>query len=127
VGEQLIADNFPLGTQLGNGATEIDGVPEDDGGNGEIEVRRPVSLIFIGDDRFRHGVQSLHCGHRVLEAGEHAVVVSVPISGRPRRFAPSYYIANRFHVLTGHSRKKSERRNKAMPASSLALRAAACA
>ena len=46
VGEQLIADDLAAGTQLVNGAPEIDGVPEDDGRNGQIEAGSPVSLIF---------------------------------------------------------------------------------
>jgi hypothetical protein len=46
MGEQLVADNLPLEAQFGNGAAEIDGVPEDDSRDGEIEARRPVSLVF---------------------------------------------------------------------------------
>jgi helix-turn-helix resolvase-like protein len=41
VGEQLIADNLTPGAQFGNGAAEIDGVPEDDGGEGKIEADFP--------------------------------------------------------------------------------------
>jgi hypothetical protein len=41
VGEQFIADNLPPGAQFGNGAAEIDGVPEDDGGEGKIEADFP--------------------------------------------------------------------------------------
>jgi hypothetical protein len=55
VGEQFITDNIPLGTQFGNGAAEIDGVPEDDGGDGEIDSEptlgscgRPAWLRICG-------------------------------------------------------------------------------
>jgi hypothetical protein len=36
--EQIIAENFTLGTQFINRAPEIDGVPEDYGRDGEIEA-----------------------------------------------------------------------------------------
>jgi hypothetical protein len=37
-----------LGAKLGDGAAEIDGVPEGDGGDREVETRGPVALIFEG-------------------------------------------------------------------------------
>jgi hypothetical protein len=46
VGEQIVADGLAPGVQLIDGAAELDGVPEDHGGDSEIEVGRPVSLIF---------------------------------------------------------------------------------
>jgi hypothetical protein len=44
--KQGIADDLALRTQLIDGAPKIDGIPEDDGRDGEIEARGPVSLIF---------------------------------------------------------------------------------
>ena len=46
VGDELIGDGFAAGTQLVDGASEIDGVPEDDGGDGEIEAGGAVALVF---------------------------------------------------------------------------------
>jgi hypothetical protein len=37
-----------LGAKLGDGEAEIDGVPEGDGGDREVETRGPVALIFEG-------------------------------------------------------------------------------
>ena len=48
VGEQIVADGLAPGAQFGCGAAEIDGVPQDHGGDGEIEAGRPVFLIFEG-------------------------------------------------------------------------------
>ena len=48
MGKRIVADNLTLGAQLGKSAPEIDGVPEDDSRDGEIEARGPVSLIFEG-------------------------------------------------------------------------------
>ena len=48
MGKQIVADNLTLGAQFGNSAPEINGVPEDDSRDGEIEARSPVSLIFEG-------------------------------------------------------------------------------
>jgi hypothetical protein len=39
MGKQIIADKLTLGTQLGQSATEINGVPEDYSRDGEIEAR----------------------------------------------------------------------------------------
>ncbi len=39
VGEQLIGQSFGLGAKLSNGVAEVDGVPEDDGGDREVEAR----------------------------------------------------------------------------------------
>ena len=36
VGEQFIGQRFAFGAKLGNGVTEVDGVPEDDGGDREF-------------------------------------------------------------------------------------------
>jgi hypothetical protein len=38
-----------VGAQFGNSAPEINGVPEDDSRDGEIEARSPVPLIFEGE------------------------------------------------------------------------------
>ena len=46
MGKQKIADNLTLSAQFGNGAPEIDGVPEDDGRYGEIEAGSPVPLVL---------------------------------------------------------------------------------
>ena len=46
MGEQGIAENLALGAQLVNCAPETDGVPKDDGRDGEIEAGGSVSLIF---------------------------------------------------------------------------------
>src|ERR1700741_5199337 len=48
VGEQRVGQNFALGAKLGDGAAEIDGVPEGDGGDREVETRGPVALVFEG-------------------------------------------------------------------------------
>ena len=36
VGEQRVGQSFALGAKLGDGAAEIDGVPEGDGGDREV-------------------------------------------------------------------------------------------
>ena len=48
VGEKCVEQKFALGAKLGDGAAEIDGVPEGDGGDREVETRGPVALIFEG-------------------------------------------------------------------------------
>ncbi len=48
MGEQGVVDDLALGAQLIDGAAEIDGIPEGDGRDGEIEPGSPVSLIFEG-------------------------------------------------------------------------------
>jgi hypothetical protein len=48
VGEQHVGQNFALGAKLGDSVAEIDGVPEGDGGDREVETRGPVALIFEG-------------------------------------------------------------------------------
>jgi hypothetical protein len=48
VGEQRVGQKFALDAKLGDGAAEIDGVPEGDGGDREVETRGPVALIFQG-------------------------------------------------------------------------------
>ncbi len=42
VGEQRVGQGFALGAKLGDGVAEIDGVPEDDGGNREVETGGPA-------------------------------------------------------------------------------------
>ena len=49
--EQLVADGFATGAQLVHGAAEINGVPEDHCGNGEVETGSSVSLIFEASSR----------------------------------------------------------------------------
>src|ERR1700722_16355641 len=48
VGEKRVGQKFALSAKLGDGAAEIDGVPEGDGGDREVETRGPVALIFEG-------------------------------------------------------------------------------
>jgi hypothetical protein len=48
VGEQLIGRSFGLGPKLGDGVVEVDGVPEDDGGDREVEAGGTVALVFEG-------------------------------------------------------------------------------
>jgi hypothetical protein len=48
VGQQRVGQNFALDAKLGDGAAEIDGVPQGDGGDREVEIRSPVALIFEG-------------------------------------------------------------------------------
>ena len=48
VGEQLIGRSFGLGAKLGDGVGEVDGVPEDDGGDREVEAGGTVALVFEG-------------------------------------------------------------------------------
>ena len=48
VGEQLIGRSFGLGAKLGDGVVEVDGVPEDDGGDREVEAGGTVALVFEG-------------------------------------------------------------------------------
>ena len=48
MGEQLIGRSFGLGAKLGNGVAEVDRIPEDDGGDREVEARGTVALVFEG-------------------------------------------------------------------------------
>jgi hypothetical protein len=48
MGEKRVGQKFALSAKLGDGAAEIDGVPEDDGGDRKVETRGPVALIFEG-------------------------------------------------------------------------------
>ena len=48
MGEQLVRQRFALSTELCNGAAEVDGVPEDDGHDREVEAGGTVALIFEG-------------------------------------------------------------------------------
>jgi hypothetical protein len=48
VGEQCVGQNFALDAKLGDGVGEIDGVPEGDGGDREVETRGPIALVFEG-------------------------------------------------------------------------------
>ena len=43
---QLIGRSFGLGAKLGDGVVEVDGVPEDDGGDREVEAGGTVALVF---------------------------------------------------------------------------------
>ena len=38
VGEQFVGQSFGLGAKLGSGVARVDRIPEDDGGNGEVEA-----------------------------------------------------------------------------------------
>jgi len=46
VSEKLVGNDFAARTQFGDNAAEIDGVPEDDGGDGKVEAGGAVALIF---------------------------------------------------------------------------------
>ena len=46
MGKQLIRNDFAARTQFVDGAAEIEGVPENDGGDGEIEARGAIALVF---------------------------------------------------------------------------------
>jgi len=46
MGKAFIWNGLALGAQLGNGTTEIDCVPEDHGGNREIESTGAIALVF---------------------------------------------------------------------------------
>jgi hypothetical protein len=46
VGEKLIGNDLAARAQLLYGAAEINDVPKDDGGDGEIEARGAVALVF---------------------------------------------------------------------------------
>jgi hypothetical protein len=47
--EQLVRDDFAARAQFADGASEIDGVPEHDGGDGEIEAGGTVAHLSITD------------------------------------------------------------------------------
>ncbi len=46
VGDELVGDGFAAGTQLVDGASQIHGVPENDGGDREIEAGGAVALVL---------------------------------------------------------------------------------
>jgi len=46
VSEKLVGNDFAARTQFGDSAAEIDGVPEDDGGDGKVEAGGAVALVF---------------------------------------------------------------------------------
>ena len=48
VGKQFIGQRFAFGAKLGNGVSEVDGVPEDDGGDREVKAIGTVALVFEG-------------------------------------------------------------------------------
>ena len=48
MGEQRIGQSFAFGAKLGDGVAEIDGIPEGDGGDREVETRGPIALVFEG-------------------------------------------------------------------------------
>ena len=45
---KIIGNSLAARTQFVDDATEIDGIPEDHGGDGKVEAGSPVSLIFEG-------------------------------------------------------------------------------
>jgi hypothetical protein len=51
MGEKRVGQKYALSTKLGDGAAEIDGIPEGDGGDREVETRGPVALIFEARSR----------------------------------------------------------------------------
>jgi hypothetical protein len=48
MGEKIVGDGFAARAQLIDGAAEVDGVPEDDRSDREVEARGAVALIFEG-------------------------------------------------------------------------------
>jgi hypothetical protein len=48
VGDKLAGNYFSTRAQFIEGAPEINGILEDDGGDGEVEARGPVALVFEG-------------------------------------------------------------------------------
>ena len=71
MGKQIVADNLTVGAQFGNSAPEINGVPEDDIRDREIEARNPVLQIFEGavtdfaetvENRRAVGIDAAACG-----------------------------------------------------------------
>jgi hypothetical protein len=50
VSEEIVGNRRALGTQLSNGAVEVDRVPMDDGGRDEAEARRTKALVLKGCD-----------------------------------------------------------------------------
>ena len=46
--QQLVGNDLPLATQRFYGAPEIDGVPQDDRGDDQVEPAGPVLLSFAG-------------------------------------------------------------------------------
>ena len=46
MGKKLIRNDFAARTQFVDGAAEIEGVPENDGGDDEIEARGAIALVF---------------------------------------------------------------------------------
>jgi hypothetical protein len=63
VGDKLVRDDFAARAQFVGGAAEIDGVPEDDGGDGEIEaggVLRPLGSGSHGRFRVKWSGSSAH-------------------------------------------------------------------
>ena len=98
MGKQNIADNLTLSAQLVNGAPEIDGVPEDDGRNGEIEPGSPIPLIFesaVAD--FAEAMKEHRPGERVarlalVETGIRPPPqrrIADPVEGKKRAFEAS--------------------------------------
>lgn len=89
-----------MGAQRGNGMAEIDGVPEDNGRDDEIEARSPVQLIFEGPVAdFVQAMKEYRSGERVarlsfVEAGARPPPqgrVADPINGKDGAFEPSYF------------------------------------
>lgn len=48
MGDEFVGNDFAAGTQFVDGASEIHGVPENDGGDREIEARGAVALVLEG-------------------------------------------------------------------------------
>ena len=105
-----------------NSATEIDGVPEDDSRDGEIEARSPVSLIFEGAvTDFAETVKEHRPGERVarlalVEAGIRSPPqsrIADPVEGEEGAFEPSD-LAERFRqrILFGISREPTHQRRR---------------
>ena len=48
MGKQIVGDVFPFGSQRVDGFFEIDSVPQNDGGDHQVEAPGAVALIFVG-------------------------------------------------------------------------------
>ena len=122
MGKQIIADNLALGAQFGDGATEIDGVPEDDSGDGEIEARSPVSLIFEGAvTDFAETMKEHRPGERVarlalVESGVRSPPqrrVADPVEGEEGAFEPTDFPERlRQRILFGIGREPPHQRRR---------------
>ena len=75
VSEKLVGNDFAARTQFGDSAAEIDGVPEDDGGDGKVEAGGAVALVFespiadFAEAMEEHGAREGVARFALVEAG----------------------------------------------------------